>query len=45
MENMDIPESLKYRIFDKKCILFLGAGATLESGGLLAKDLGKYIFN
>lgn len=42
---MDIPESLKYRIFDKKCILFLGAGATLESGGLLAKDLGKYIFN
>lgn len=42
---MQIPESLVTRILQKKCILFLGAGATLESGGLTGKNLGKYIFD
>jgi hypothetical protein len=42
---IDIPEALLHRIFNKKCILFLGAGATLESGGLLGADLAKYLYN
>ena len=31
--------------FTKKCILFLGSGATKESGGTLGSELGKYIYN
>lgn len=42
---MNIPETLLYRILKKKCILFLGAGATLESGGLLGADLAKYLYD
>lgn len=33
------------RILQKKCILFLGAGATKESGRALGSELGKYIYN
>ena len=40
-----IPDSLITRILQKKCILFLGAGATKESGGALGSELGKYIYN
>lgn len=40
-----IPESLVTRILQKKCILFLGSGATKESGGALGSELGKYIYN
>mgnify|MGYP005760307565 CR=1 FL=1 len=42
---INIPESLITRILQKKCILFLGAGATKESGGALGRELGKYIYN
>lgn len=42
---MNIPESLLAKILAKKCILFLGAGATKESGGVLGNELGKHIFN
>lgn len=39
-----IPENLVTRILQKKCVLFLGAGATKESGGTLGNELGKYIY-
>lgn len=42
---MNIPESLMNRILSGKCVLFLGAGATKESGGALGKELGKYIYD
>lgn len=42
---INIPNSLITRILQKKCILFLGAGATKESGGALGNELGKYIYN
>ncbi len=42
---MEIPESLLARILSRKCVLFLGAGATISSGGALGKDLGKYIYD
>lgn len=42
---IQIPESLTTRILLKKCVLFLGAGATKASGGVLGNELGKYIFN
>lgn len=42
---MNIPESLLAKILAKKCILFLGAGATKESGGVLGNELGKHIYN
>lgn len=41
---MNIPESLFAKILGGKCILFLGAGATLSSGGTLGSGLGKSIF-
>lgn len=40
-----IPEDLRYKILSKKVILFLGAGATVESGGTLGCDLAKYIYD
>lgn len=42
---MNIPESLISKILTKKCILFLGAGATKNSGGVLGNELGKYIYD
>ena len=42
---INIPNSLITKILQKKCILFLGAGATKESGGALGNELGKYIYN
>lgn len=42
---MNIPESLLAKILAKKCVLFLGAGATRESGGVLGNELGKHIYN
>lgn len=42
---MKIPESLLARIKNRKCALFLGAGATISSGGALGSGLGKYIFD
>lgn len=41
---MNIPESLITKILSKRCILFLGAGATKGSGGVLGNELGKYIY-
>ena len=41
---MNIPESLVTKILSKRCILFLGAGATKGSGGVLGNELGKYIY-
>jgi hypothetical protein len=38
-----IPDSLYYKITNKKCILFIGSGATKASGGLLGSELSKYI--
>lgn len=42
---MNIPESLINRIKQGKCILFLGAGATKQSGGLLGNELAKAIYD
>lgn len=42
---MNIPDSLISKILTKKCILFLGAGATKNSGGVLGNELGKYIYD
>lgn len=41
---MNLPESLVSKILSNKCILFLGAGATKETGGLLGYELGAYIY-
>lgn len=40
---MNISESLMNKILCGKCVLFLGAGATKSSGGVLGNELGKYI--
>lgn len=42
---MNIPESLINKILGGKCVLFLGAGATKNSGGALGNELGKYIYD
>lgn len=42
---MNIPESLVSKIMDGKCVLFLGAGATISSGGVLGSGLGKSIYS
>lgn len=42
---MNIPESLMTKILNGKCVLFLGAGATKESGGAVGNELGKYIYD
>ena len=39
-----IPSSLKSKILDGRCVLFLGAGATKESGGCTGKELSDYIY-
>lgn len=41
---MKIPESLMSKIMKGKCVLFLGAGATISSGGTLGAGLGKSIY-
>mgnify|MGYP000888388545 CR=1 FL=1 len=41
---MNIPDNLISKILTKKCILFLGAGATKTSGGVLGNELGDYIY-
>lgn len=42
---MYIPETLLTKILNGRCILFLGAGATKKSGGLLGSELSKHIYN
>ncbi len=44
MKTYNIPKSLLTRILDGKCVLFLGAGATISSGGASGSELGKYIY-
>lgn len=44
METANIPKSFLTRILDGKCILFLGAGATISSGGAYGSQLGDYIY-
>ena len=44
MKSVLIPSSLKTKILDGRCVLFLGAGATIESGGCTGEELKDYIF-
>lgn len=43
MASNQIPTDLVTRILDGKCVLFLGAGATVSSGGAIGSELGKFI--
>ena len=42
---MKFNPSLLSQIKNRRCILFLGAGATKSSGGVLGNELGKHIYD
>ncbi len=42
---INIPDSLYRKIITRQCILFIGAGGTKDSGGMLGSELSRYIMN